>query len=384
MDKTLNEIFEILKSKGIKTHYSPNNYKMNISVSQYEEIDRIKPLLKKYKLKFSFIDSANSRLILESRIDDKEILLNNKSMLLTIGTNYNILEAERYLNKEGLSIGYYFPPILKNPDMTFFDWIKNYHIPSLNYYNKDLASNIRGIKGVFTDGNVFESINAPRMATGSDIVRFLLLIGQNLFLPTKITMRIYPRKQNIQILSFSSQKLKNLFLALSSLALKNIQIEFATLYTRDEEHNDPVLEIGYTPDVIYDFKNWIIRTINNEGASLINTVSDYDIIQERLNNLVKNDHQIEIYAKYKSINRLCDILKLLSQYIKIKGYLYRYEKSSFSFRLILPADNYQQTKDILTTECLKYKGDIKFIECSNGSTNDIPLGLFSKIIHSCS
>ncbi len=384
MDKVLNEFFERLRDEGVQSHYSINTGKIYISVSKNEDTDKIRPLLKKYRLRLSFIDSANSNVILENRIGENDISVNSESMLLTAGASSTILQAETMLNNEGLTIGYYFPPVLASESMTFADWLKNSHIPSLNYYNRDLSGNIRGIKGIFTDGSRFETINAPRMAAGPDVIRLLLLAGQNLFSPTGVTIRINKLKNDINILSFSSQKIKNLFSALASLALKNVRIEFATLYTREDEHSDPVLEIGYNTNGLYDFKNWIIRTVNNEGASLINTVSDYKMIRDRLAHLTKSECQIEIHAKYRSIGRLSDILKQFSQNVNLKSYLYRYEKGSFSIRVILPKDPYSQIKDNILAECSKYRGDIRLTECSKSSSDEIPLPIYSRIIHSCS
>ncbi|MCX7944205.1 MAG: hypothetical protein N2746_06830 [Deltaproteobacteria bacterium] len=383
MDRVLNEVFKRLLDVGIQSHYSATSQKIHISVTKNDEIEKVRSIIKKFKLRLSFIDTANSNIILENKINESKILLNKESSLLTVGVLYNIIEAEKFLNAHGFSIGYYFPPVLSSTEMTFADWIKNFHIPSLNYYDKDLSGNIRGIKGILPNGNTFETINAPRMATGSDIVRLLLLAGQNLFSPFEITLRIRPLKHNIKILSFSSKRIKNLLSALASLALKNIKIEFATLYTREDQHNDPMLEIGYNQDDIFDFMNWIVRTVNNEGVSLINTLSEYDEIKMRLNNLIKHEYQIEIYAKYKGIGKLDEILKSLFQNIRFNGYLYRYEKNSFSFRVILPPNLYQQLKDNLISECSKYKEDIRISECTEGSKDQIPLSIYSKIIHSC-
>lgn len=384
MDKTLNEFFERLKNEGIRSHYSTANNKIYISATKKEDVEKVKPLLKKYRLRLSFIDSANSNVIFENKIGDNEINLNVQSMLLTVCPSFNIIEAEKYLNTKGFTIGYYFPPILTCKEMTFLDWLKNCHIPSLNYYSKDLSGNIRGIAGILPDGNIFDFIKAPKMATGPDLIRLLLLLGENLFSPSEVTIKVHHLKNDIQILSFSSQKLKNVLSALSSIALKNIKIEFATLYTREDEHSDPVLEVGYVNNKLFDYKNWIIRTVNNEGVSLINTISDYDMIRERLNGFVNHDCQIEIHSKYKSISKVDDIVKFLSQNIRFNGYLYRYERSSFSFRLIIPSEYYQQVKDNLVSEFSKYKGEIRITECSKNISNEIPLSIYSRLIHSCS
>lgn len=383
MDKTINEFFERLKDEGIQSQYSPSADKIYISVSRYEEVEKIRTLLKKYRLRLSFIDSANTRLVLENQIDKNVLSLDKRSMLLTTGVMSNIADTEAYLNKEGFSLGYYFPPILTRKEMTFSDWLKKYHIPALNYYNRDLSANIRGISGILPDGSIFESINAPRMAAGPDILRFLILTGSNLFSPHKITLKINKLKKDINVLSFSSSRTKNLFNAIASLALKNIRIEFLTLYITEDRASEPILEIGYSADEGFDFKNWIIRMVKNEGATLINTISDFNMIQDRLNQFTEYDYQVEIFAKYRGINKLEELLKLISQNVHYKGYLYRYERSSFSFRLILPQESYQAMKDNLLSECRKYSEDLQMAECSKGTSEMIPLNLYSKIINSC-
>ncbi|MGC8926784.1 MAG: hypothetical protein ACP5QK_02560 [Myxococcota bacterium] len=383
MEKSLGEFFERLKAEGIHSQYSQNNNKLYISASRLSDIEKIHLLLKRYRFRLSFIDSANSNIIFESKIDENTISINKKSLLLNVSSKYKINDAERLLNSEGLTLGYFFPPIFTKEEMTFSDWFDQYHIPALNYTIRDFGGNIRGIRGILPDGRIYESISAPRMATGSDINRLIMVTGRILFYPFEFTLKVMPLRNPVQILSFSSQKIKNLFLALSSIALKNVRIEFATLYTRGEGHNDPVLEIGYSKDDLYDFKNWIIRTVNNEGANLINNTSDLEAIKNRLNRFVEMDNQLEFITRYRGINRLEEILKELDQNYNIEGYLYRYERSSFSFRIILPQSNYKEIKDYLTIECKKCRDDIRLTDCRQNPSAEIPLSIYSRIVHSC-
>lgn len=383
MDKSLNEFFERLKDEGIHSQYSQTNNRVYISATRLSDIEKIRALLKKYKMRLFFIDSANANIIFENKINEKAISINQKSLLLRVSSNYKINDAEKLLNSEGLTLGYFFPPIYTREDMTFFDWFNQYHIPSLNYAIRDFSGNIRGLKGILPDGRIYESITAPRMATGSDINRLLIIAGRNLFYPIEITLKVMPLKDPIQILSFSSQKFKNLFSAISSIALKNVKIEFAALYTREEDHNDPVLKIGYFKDELYDFKNWIIRTVNNEGANLINTTSDFEKIRDRLNTFININSQLEFIIRYRGINRFEELLKEINQNFNIQGYLYRYERNSFSFRIILPEANYKETKDYLSVECKKCRGDIRITDCRQNPSNEIPLSIYSRIIHSC-
>jgi len=384
MDKLLNELFERLKLEGIHSQYSPHNKKIYISATRTIDIEKIRVILKKFKQRLSFIDSPNSNIIFENGIVENGLSLNNKSMLLTTNVFYKINEIESYLNKEGFSLGYYFPPVFNDKDMTISDWLTNYHIPQMNYYGRDLAANIRGLNGILPDGSMYNSINAPRMATGSDINRLLILVGKNLFCPTKITIKINRKKEPIHLLTFSSQKFKNLLLAIASLALKNVKIEFATIYPEDKENSEPILAIGYYNEELYDYKNWIIRTVTNEGATLTNVVSDYSTIREKLYKLCKTESQIECVTRYRGISRLEDILKSLSQNYNARGYLYRYERGSFSYRIILPENSYQQIKDNLQIDCSNYKEDIRITECIQSSSNGIPLTVYSHLIRSCS
>jgi len=383
MHSTLDEIFELLKKDGIQSQFSSKQDRLYICASKDSDIIRIGDIIAKSRQRLSFVDSANSNIIFENRPLEHFKRLNRESMLFTASTSLSIAEGESLLNSEGYTIGYYFPPILDNKDMTFYEWLSNYHIPALNYFSGDLSTNIRNLSGILSNGNIYTSISAPRMATGSDINRLLLLTGQNLFYPTLVTFKINRMKQDINILSFSAQKIRYLFSAIASLATKGVRIDFASLYTREDGTYEPVLEIGYGVDQQYDFKNWIIRTVSNEGANLINTISDYHQIRERLYNFVQQPNQIELIAKFRAIGGLEEILKLLSQNFKLNGYLYRFEKTAFSFRLILPESAYEKTKDTLLVECKRYRGDIKFIDCKQHTRDEIPLSIYSRIIHSC-
>jgi hypothetical protein len=89
-------------------------------------------------------------------------------------------------------------------------------------------------------------------------------------------------------------------------------------------------------------------------------------------------------AKFRGIGGLEDLLQMLSQNFKVNGYLYRYEKTALSFRLILPEISYEKTKDMLSVECKKYRGDIKLIDRKQQGRDEIPLHIYSRIIHSCS
>jgi|GEM_PF-1826278 len=379
----LNQIFELFKKEGINSQFSTGGDKIYVSATRESDLTKIGSIISKYGVRLSFVDTANANIVFEYKPIQSFKRLNKESMLLSVSPDLPVLQVERELNQEGFSIGYYYPPLLKDKDMTFLDWLEDYHIPSLNYFSGDLSFNIRGLSGILTNGEIYNSITAPRMATGSDINRLLLLAGRNLFYPTLITLKVNHTKPDVNILSFSAQRIKYLFCALASIATKGIKIEFATLYTRDDGTFEPVLEIGYS-NSHFDFKNWIIRTVTNEGASLINPVSTYQQIQERLYRLIQQPYQVELMAKFRGIGGLEDLLQMLSQNFKVNGYLYRYEKTALSFRLILPEISYEKTKDMLSIECKKYRGDIKLIDRKQQGRDEIPLHIYSRIIHSCS
>ncbi len=384
MNKILPEIFEKFLNTGIHAQYSEKSQKLYICAMHSEDINKIYEIIKKYKVRLSFVDSPNPQIIFEYRPINQNIKINNKSQLCEVDSEYNILKAEKYLNSEGFSLGYYFPPILNNPQYKFRDWISNYHIPAMNYYQSDLASNIRGVDGILPDGRRYSSICAPRMATGSDTNRLLILAGSNLFYPISLNLKIIPIRTDLQIISFSCIRIKNLFSAIASLATKNIRLEFVALYTGNEENSESILHIGYKKNEIFDFKSWIIRTVNNEGVHLINSTIDYNSIRDILFQYTNRTNQIEFLVRYKGIGKFEEILKMLSTNFRIEGYLYRYERNSFSFRVILPENTYQLTRDELMAEISKYSKDISLIDCKEGKSTLIPLSIYSRIIHSCS
>lgn len=384
MNSVLPEIFEKFLKQGIQSQYSEKNQKLHICATNPEDIRRIYEIIKRFDIRLSFVDSPNPQIIFEYRPARPEIRIDSRSMTCEVDTVYNILEAERHLNSEGFSLGYYFPPVLTDPEYLFGDWIADYHIPALNYFQSDLAANLRGISGVLPEGRYYTSIRAPRMATGADINRLLILAGRNLFYPTHLNIRVFPLKRGVEIISFSSMRIRNLLSAIASLAMKNIRLEFVSLYTGNDENSETILNIGYRKDEIYDFRSWIARTVINEGAQLINPTSDYTSIREQLSRYIKQKNQIELFVRYRGIGRFEDILKTLSQNFRPAGYLYRYERNAFSFRMILPENTYQMTKDELMTEIKKYSKDLRLIDHQENESALIPLSVYTKIIHSCS
>lgn len=384
MNNILNEIFENLLKQGIQLQYSEKSQKLHICATNLEDIQKIYEIIKRSGIRLSFVDSPNSQIIFEYRPIRPEIRIDSRSMTCEVDAVYNILEAERELNSSGLSLGHYFPPVLTDPEYLFQDWIADYHIPALNYFQSDLATNLRGISGVLPEGRYYTSIKAPRMATGADINRLLILAGRNLFYPTHLNIRVFPLKSGVEIISFSSMRIRNLLSAIASLAMKNIRLEFVSLYTGNEENSETILNIGYRKDENYNFRSWITRTVTNEGAQLIkNSASDYSSIRERLSRYIKEKNQIELFVRYRGIGGFEEIFKMLSQSFRPVGYLYRYERASFSFRMILPENTYQMTKDELMTEIKKYKRDLRLIDHQENESALIPLSIYTKIIHSC-